>query len=919
MTMHRYGRNVSVALVGLIMTVASASVWAEKQLALENSWLRVAVDPVSGAFSLAGKDGGTVVVKDGQWANASGPAALADVSDPVFGKGRSIFLLGGTITVFPDLPFALFRATVKGDDTKPAVFNRIPLISADVAAPGELKTMGTGGLQTPQTNSGSYAWLAIADPQTRSGIVGAWLTQDRGSGVVFSPVSNGVVRIAAQVEYGKLCVKAGGTLETETFALGCFADARVGLEAYADAVARRYAIKLPPKRPGFCTWYTEKHARACDEKNLADLAAYAAKELKPFGFDFVQIDDGWQVSGRVFEGENPKGPYASGMKATADKISRLGLTPGLWFIPFAGDDNNKAFLEHQDRFYKDKNGKPFRARWGGTCLDMSVPETREYLKQLIHRFSHDWGYKLFKMDGLWTGTGTRLMYINNGYKWDELGEASPADPEITNIEAYRMGLKLVREAADPGVFLLGCCVSQNMRSFGGSFGLVDAMRVGPDTGAGNIGAPHASRNYFLNGRVWWNDPDCVSVRGRTRIERARANASFTAVTGCLYYNSDWMPDFQADRLEIIKRTLLPHNLPARPVDYFENDPARIWHVRAKDRDIVALFNWGGTTGIACPVARIGLPPADDYVAFDFWNNRFLPPFHGELKAQLQEGACRVLAIRPVAAHPQVLSASGHIMQGVLDVLEEKWDSRAMTLSGVSRVVANDPYELRVVVPAGENSWHAQPPARQDGPNIRFAFTNAAGGDVKWQIQFARGPVKPAAVVTEEMLPTGGVAVVPKDRPPTPPAPEVYLDGLKPVSAINGWGTLGVNKSILGRPLVVDGKSYMHGLGCHANSVLVYVPPAGAKRFVAIVGLDDGRKDDPRASVTFEVYGDVKEMGEAPELLAKSPVLSSKTLRSWAFNVDLTERHKEVRLVVTDAGDGVAADHADWVNAGFYTR
>jgi hypothetical protein len=187
--------------------------------------------------------------------------------------------------------------------------------------------------------------------------------------------------------------------------------------------------------------------------------------------------------------------------------------------------------------------------------------------------------------------------------------------------------------------------------------------------------------------------------------------------------------------------------------------------------------------------------------------------------------------------------------------------------------------------------------------------------VKWQIKFERGAVGAAAPVVEAAAPP---PVEPK-RVPTPPAPSVYLDTLKPVSAQNGWGKLGINKSIGGSPLIVDGKKYEHGLGCHAHSLVVYKIPAGAKRFVAVVGLDDGKKDDERSSVCFEVYGDVKEMGEEPELLAKSPVLASGKTRSWAFNVELTERHKELRLVVIDAGDGIAADHADWVDTGFVMK
>ena len=148
---------------------------------------------------------------------------------------------------------------------------------------------------------------------------------------------------------------------------------------------------------------------------------------------------------------------------------------------------------------------------------------------------------------------------------------------------------------------------------------------------------------------------------------------------------------------------------------------------------------------------------------------------------------------------------------------------------------------------------------------------------------------------------------------------MYLGDLQPLRAQVGWGQLQVDLSIEGKPLTVGGQRYARGIGTHANSLLVYQIPAGASRFVALVGLDDEKRDDPRSSVTFEVYGDVQEMGESPERLAASPVLSDKTLRCWAFDVELGARYKQLRLVVTEAADGIAADHADWVNAGFVTR
>src|SRR5262249_53894769 len=157
----------------------------------------------------------------------------------------------------------------------------------------ELKTLGTGGLLAPDKNPGSYAWMALADPQTRNGIVLGWLTGNRGSGVVFSKVDGNTVRLETQIDYGRLRLAPGASEEMETLAIGYFEDARLGLESWADAVAKVYDIHLPPQPTGYCTWYSQPHGGASDEKHLAEQAAFAARNLAPFGFSVVQIDDHW--------------------------------------------------------------------------------------------------------------------------------------------------------------------------------------------------------------------------------------------------------------------------------------------------------------------------------------------------------------------------------------------------------------------------------------------------------------------------------------------------------------------------------------------------------------------------------------------------------------------------------------------------
>ena len=1003
----------STSKAAFVLTLVLGGFLHAQPITLENDIYRVSLDPAAGTFSIQAKASKKTFVTDGKLTEAGGNAKMVELRDDKLGRGTSVEISHpsgnrDTIALYPSVPFVLFRSSLHNGGSEPLVLNRISGVSGTVnlgKPVAELRTLGTGGLLEPEKNPGSYAFLTTVDPATRNGVVGGWLTHDRGSGVVFSPVQDGALRIEAKLEYGRLRVHPGKDADTEIFAIGYFDDARFGLEAYADAMAKVYQVKLPPEPAGYCTWYMEKHAGACDEAHLAELSSYATKELAPFGFNFVQIDDGWQEGVKKngpkknFTTHAPAGPYPNGMKAPAAQIKGLGLTPGIWFMPFAGTHFDPYFQDHPDWFAKDPDGRPFETAWGGTCLDMTHPGAREHLRGIVQKIAQDWGYTLFKMDGLWTGTATRQIYVNDGYRDDAIGEATFSNPDKTNIEAYRDGLKLVRQAAGSSVFLLGCCVSQNMRSFGGSLGLLDAMRIGPDTGAGHIGAPHASRLWFLNGRVWWNDPDCVSVRAATPLDQARLNATFTAVAGDLFYNSDWMPDLPPERLDILRRCMPTHGLPSRPVDVFESQPARIWLLsdtrKVPRRDVVALYNWDKQSVLVeCLASRIGLPASSEYVAFDFWANKFVPPFRDSVRAELAPGSCRVLGVRPVANHPQLLSTSRHVTQGIVDVAEEKWSSPI--LSGVSQVVANDPYELRIVVSVGEQSWRAtgagvspedtaagvKTAFHQDGPKLRATLTSPVSRAVRWEITFERAHIEPVAPqpVTElnasadyrtvtltwteqgaegyrivrddgarsesmssgftdstaphgktcryrvtalgwggmESNPATVEVTTPEElkRPPVPPIPTTHLSDLKFQVKQIGWGKPGVDESVEGKPLTVDGKAYSKGLGLHARALVLCPIPAGAHRFVAVAGLDDEKKSDPRSSVAFEVYGDVKEMGEAPVLLAQSPSLSSATLRSWTFNVELNARFKELRLVVTDAGDGIASDHADWVDAGF---
>jgi alpha-L-fucosidase len=659
-----------------------------------------------------------------------GVVKVVSVKDDVFGQGKSINVTaangaGESFQVFPGLPFVLHHSILVNTGTAATVLNKVPLVDAvlDLAKPADqLMALGTDGLKPLAQNVGSYAWMAVADPATRAGVVGGWLTHERGSGVVSTKLQGGKPNLEARLEYGCLRIEAGKSAASETFIIGWFADTRLGLEAWADAVAKRMAITLPPMPIVYCTWYDNVHGGSSNAKALAELSTFAAKALKPYGLSCVQIDDGWQMGDpkgngprKNFSAYDPHGPYPHGMKPTAEFLRADGFTAGLWILPFGGTWNDPFFTPHQDWFVKKADGKPFDTAWGGTALDMTYPGARDFVKGEIKQAVHDWGYRYLKLDGLSTGAGVQPQYVNDAWKEDNFGDATFHDASKANIEVFRDGLRLVREAAGPQTFILGCCAPQNMRSYAGVFGLVDAMRMGPDNG-GDWGSwkgaspDFGSRNYHLNGRIWWSDPDPIYVRTSIPLDSARCIASWNAISGQMISLSDWLPSLPAERLDIIRRCIPGHGVTARPIDLFNTWPPRQWLVTDQRtdhqrRDVLGLFNWSPKTEeLSLPVAGLGLPKADEYVAFDFWNRVLLKSFKGTLKLSVPGAACRILAVRPLLPRPFLISTSRHVAQGILEVKKEVWDAQARTLAGTSAVVADDVYELRVVAPAPAASW-----------------------------------------------------------------------------------------------------------------------------------------------------------------------------------------------------------------------
>ena len=164
---------------------------------------------------------------------------------------------------------------------------------------------------------------------------------------------------------------------------------------------------------------------------------------------------------------------------------------------------------------------------------------------------HRWGYDFFKVDFVYAAA------IPGG-RYDD----------VPPLHAYRQGMHTIREAIGDS-YLLGCGAPILP-----SVGLVDAMRVSPDTHLhyepwdGDRSQPALASammtgrgRAFTQGRFWINDPDCLLAR--PDVERREEWAEHIRRYGGLRGSSDRIADLDEWGLETT-RTLLSES----PIDPF---------------------------------------------------------------------------------------------------------------------------------------------------------------------------------------------------------------------------------------------------------------------------------------------------------------------------------------------------------------
>ncbi|WP_327054049.1 alpha-galactosidase [Halomicrococcus gelatinilyticus] len=450
------------------------------------------------------------------------------------------------------------------------------------------------------------------------------------------------------------------------------------LAALAEATAKRMDARVPDDAPtGWCSWYhyftdvTEGDVR----ETLDALDDWDAP------LDLVQVDDGYQVAFGDWRTLDDGFEDVAGL---VDDVRDAGHTPGLWVAPFYVQADSALAADHPEWLVTD-DGDPVDAgpRHGPMyALDTTHPGVLDWLRETFETVVDEWGFEYCKLDFLYAA-------------------ALPGDrhEDVTRAEAYRRGLATIRDAVGD-VFLLGCGALQ-----GQSVGLVDAMRVGPDTAPHWRASPasqpaheNAVRNVlnrqWTHRRLWVNDPDCQLVRETTDLSLAerRSFAALVALLGGSNVVSDRIADVGDVSRDLVERSLPPVET-GRVLGVGERElPTRVACERPADGALaVAAFNWSDDARtVRIDPADHGLSGAHVWDAFD---RRYCGT--GPVEREVPAHGCLLAHLTPARDGPQLVGAD-HLanLAAQVTAIERDGDALAVTLD------AGRPQRAVVAAPAG---------------------------------------------------------------------------------------------------------------------------------------------------------------------------------------------------------------------------
>lgn len=459
------------------------------------------------------------------------------------------------------------------------------------------------------------------------------------------------------------------------------------------------------KKPvvGWSSWFAFfDKIREQDVKEVTDILS---QKLKPFGLEYIQIDDGYQQVpiGMPDTWLEANKKFPSGMASIASYISAKGMKPAIWTnVSFA--DSAKAY-QNSSLFVKDAKGQPAYGNWVGYVMDGSNPDAiRQLISPVYQQFKKE-GWQYYKLDALrhlkYEGYNSFSGYFKKkGYDRNE---------------AFRNVVKDVRNQIGAENFLLACWGPRPEL-----VGITDGCRIGDD---GYSYAGLAQYNSY-NNIIWRNDPDHIVLSDKEAYRSCVA----TSLTGSLFMVTDKPEKYANSTLINAAQRSIPV-LFTQPGQVYDIDPSVSSKISLADVELSGSgprpfdASASTTTGLfalelnkpyenwlvlgrlderdpVLPMKDLGLDVNKEYLVFEFWTKSF----KGIQKKEFIPGAidptynCQVFCFREKQDHPQLVATNRHISCGGLEVSNVFWQDKQLNI--MAELVEGDEYKLYIYEPAG---------------------------------------------------------------------------------------------------------------------------------------------------------------------------------------------------------------------------
>ncbi|MFF8372928.1 NPCBM/NEW2 domain-containing protein [Streptomyces lydicus] len=622
--------------------------------------------------------------------------------------------------------------------------------------------------------------------------------------------------------------------------------------------------KTPPM--GFNNW-NSTHCRAefNEEmvKGIADL--FLAKGLKDAGYQYVNLDDCWALPTRDGNGKLVPDPrrFPHGIKAVADYVHAKGLKFGIYTSAGTKTCNSAGFpggLGHER-----SDAQQF-ADWGvdylkyDNCNNQGVDAKQRYrtMRDALKATGRPIVYSICE----WGENKPWEWASDVGHLWRTTGDISDSWSSMLDIAKQNLPL-----------------------------------------------APYAGPGH-------WNDPDMLEVGngGMTDTEYRSHFSLWAMMSAPLLIGSD-LRKATPETFEILSNKdviALDQDALGKQATVLKSDSGRWTLVKqlADGGRAVALFNETGQPQRITTTARdAGLPQSAGYRLRDLWQHRdthttgtvsATVPAHGTT-------VFRVTADKRWASYPPAVETG----------TDRTPLAEAGTPAAVRSTVRNlggTPARDLIVTLKAPQGWQS----KATTPATARALAGGRTLTTSWRITAPAGTAPGAydlPLTADYRAPNGGRATA--TLPGTahvvvpPPAGTAYAADLPWLTSANGWGPVERNTSVGesdagdGRPMSIGGTGFTKGLGTHAPSEVSFYTGGRCTTFSARVGIDDEAGD--RGSARFEVWADGR-------LLTATGTLTG-TDAATTVSAPVTGA-ETVRLVVTDGGDGIDYDHADWGDAKF---